>query len=225
MQARQATLMAMMGSDREREPDRQRHVIAYAPQPHKRRRAIIMPCDASGPVQGLRREEQHNLLRALAQGRALLHEIVHADTVDMAAIARRENRSERSIRATLSLAFADPKLVRAAIHGTLPRGCNAKRLIDLPPHWPYQWQVLRTACIGLSRPTIVRHVRHRPALMAPDVLVRALKRCWTLLQGWMHRGRPNASKHGSAFRRTRDKEANAGKADGRLRTVRGRDRE
>ncbi len=124
------------------EPDRHRIVIPYAPQPHKRRRAIIMPCDASGPVQGLRREEQHNLLRALAQGRALLHEIVHAERIDIAAIARRENRSERSIRATLSLAFVDPKLVRAAIHGTLPRGCGAKRLIDLPPHWPDQWQVL-----------------------------------------------------------------------------------
>ena len=130
------------GSDGEHEPEHQRLVIPYAPQPHKRRRAVIMPCDASGPVEGLRREEQHNLLRALAQGRALLHEILRADTVDMAAIARRENRSERSIRATLSLAFVDPKLVRAAIHGTLPRGFGAKRLIDLPPHWPDQWQVL-----------------------------------------------------------------------------------
>ena len=127
--------------------ERQRLVLPYRPQPHKRRRAIIVPDAASGPVRGIREEAQRNLLRALAKGRAMLQEIVRAEHVDLDAIARREGRSERSIRATLSLAFLDPRLVRAAIDGTLPRGINAKHLVDLPPHWPDQWRML-----GLPQP-------------------------------------------------------------------------
>ena len=105
-----------------------------------------MPDDASKPVRGLRPEEQRNLLRALAKGRALLKEIA-AEHVDLAAIAKREGKSERSVRATLSLAFLDPKLVRASTNGTLPRGLGAKRLIDLPPTWSDQWPAL-----GLPQP-------------------------------------------------------------------------
>ena len=127
--------------------DRQRLVVPYSPQPHKRRRAIIVPNDASGPIRGIREEAQRNLLQALAKGRALLHEILRAEHVDLDAIAKREGRSERSIRAMLSLAFLDPRLVRAAIDGSLPRGINAKQLVDLPLRWPEQWQAL-----GLPQP-------------------------------------------------------------------------
>ena len=127
--------------------ERQRLVLPYSPQPHKRRREIIVPDDAAGPVRRIGEEAQRNLLRALAKGRALLHEIVRADHVDLDTIARRDGRGERSVRATLSLAFLDPKLVRAAIDGSLPRGINAKQLTDLPPHWPDQWRML-----GLPQP-------------------------------------------------------------------------
>ena len=48
---------------------------------------------------------------------------------------------------TISLTFLDPKLVRAILHGTLPRGASVRRLIDPPVSWHEQWQVL-----GLSRP-------------------------------------------------------------------------
>ena len=48
---------------------------------------------------------------------------------------------------TLSLAFLDPNLVRAALRGTLPRGASAKSLTDAPPLWHEQWRTL-----GLSRP-------------------------------------------------------------------------
>ncbi len=44
----------------------------------------------------------------------------------IAAIAQRESRSERMIRMTLSLAFLDPKLVQAALHGALPRGISTR---------------------------------------------------------------------------------------------------
>ena len=130
------------------DPDRHRLVIPYTPQPHKRRREIFVPDGASGPVKGLRWEEQQNLLRALAKGRALLKEIVSADHVDLDAVAIREGKSERSIRATLSLAFLDPELVRASIRGALPRGFGARRLIDLPSDWQKQWRSL-----GLTPPS------------------------------------------------------------------------
>ncbi len=51
------------------------------------------------------------------------------------------------IRMMLSLAFLDPKLVRATLHGTLPRGVSMRRLVDAPILWHDQWRA-----IGLSRP-------------------------------------------------------------------------
>ena len=84
-------------------------------------------------------------MRSIAQGRGWLKEIIAGTPVS--AIALRENRSERMIRMLLSLAFLDPKLVRAALHGSLPRGVSARRLIDAPMGWHQQWRA-----IDLSRP-------------------------------------------------------------------------
>ena len=62
-------------------------------------------------------------------------------------IATREGKSERTIRLILSLAFLDPKLVKAAILGSLPRGVSTKRLLHAPADWHQQWRA-----IGLERP-------------------------------------------------------------------------
>ena len=51
------------------------------------------------------------------------------------------------VRMLLSLAFLDSKLVRAALHGSLPRGVSARRLTDAPMGWHAQWRA-----IDLSRP-------------------------------------------------------------------------
>lgn len=48
-------------------------------------------------------------------------------------IADREQRTERSIRQTLSLAFLYPALVSATLAGRLPRGFGLKRMMGLPP--------------------------------------------------------------------------------------------
>jgi hypothetical protein len=48
---------------------------------------------------------------------------------------------------TLSLAFLDPTIVRAAVEGKLPRGYGVSRLVDLPPAFTDQWTAL-----GLARP-------------------------------------------------------------------------
>ncbi len=111
---------------------------------HRRRCAIILPDDASPGLRPIREGEQHNLTRSIA-GRGWLKEIVVGTPVR--AIAGRENRSERMIRMLLSLAFLDPKLVRAALHGSLPRGVSARHLIDASMGWHAQRRAL-----DLSRP-------------------------------------------------------------------------
>jgi hypothetical protein len=66
---------------------------------------------------------------------------------NIAGLAARHNRRERSIRQTLSLAFLDPALIDTACSGTLPRGYGVTRLMDLPPRFADQWRAL-----GLQRP-------------------------------------------------------------------------
>ncbi len=121
--------------------------IAWAPQPHRRRREIIMPEQATGSVQPIRSDERLNLLRAIALGRKWLNDLVEGTCPDMLALANREGKTERSIRMFLSLAFLDPTLVKAAAEGRLPRGYGLSRLTDLPMAWPAQWQTL-----GLPQP-------------------------------------------------------------------------
>jgi site-specific DNA recombinase len=121
--------------------------IAWAPQPHRRRREIIMPEQVTGSVQPIRSDERLNLLRAIALGRKWLHDLVEGTCPDMLALAKREGKTERSIRMFLSLAFLDPTLVKFAAEGRLPRGYGLSRLTDLPMAWPAQWQAL-----GLPQP-------------------------------------------------------------------------
>ena len=76
-----------------------------------------------------------------------LDELLRHPTSSLVSIAQREVKSERSIRQSLSLAFLDPSLAKAAIEGSLPRGFGVKRLIDLPMLWSEQW-----AALGLRAP-------------------------------------------------------------------------
>jgi site-specific DNA recombinase len=76
-----------------------------------------------------------------------LGELIKDPDQTVAGIAAREQKSERSIRMTLSLAFAAPPIVAAAMEGRLPRGFGSKRLMDLPMVWSHQWDAL-----GLKAP-------------------------------------------------------------------------
>ncbi len=92
-------------------------------------------------------DEHQRLIRGVARGRRWLSEIINGHIPDLEALARRESRSPRSIRMTLSLALLDPVLIRAAIDGRLLRGYGVTRLADLPARFEDQW-----AALGLSRP-------------------------------------------------------------------------
>jgi hypothetical protein len=112
-----------------------------------RRRDIILPETSDGPVRPIRVDEQARLLKAIALARRWLDELVAGTVADVSGLAKRQKRSERSIRMMLSLAFLDPAIIKAAADGRLPRGYGVSRLVDLPMAFVDQWSAL-----GLVRP-------------------------------------------------------------------------
>ena len=86
----------------------------------------------------IRSETRATLLRALAQGRLWLNELVTGKVPDTDTIAARESRSKRSVHMTMSLAFVAPDIIEAAVAGRLPHGIGIMRLVDLPPDWAMQ---------------------------------------------------------------------------------------
>ena len=111
------------------------------------RRALLEPDASTALSRPMESDERNRLIRSIATGRSWLEELVKGSVGDMAELAARENRTPRSIRMTLSLAFLDPALIDAACAGTLPRGYGVTRLMDLPARFADQWRAL-----GLTRP-------------------------------------------------------------------------
>ena len=92
-------------------------------------------------------DERDRLIRGIGRARSWLDGLIKGTIVDTAELAARFDRTERSIRQTLSLAFLDPALIDAACSGQLPRGYGVTRLTDLPSGFADQWRAL-----GLQRP-------------------------------------------------------------------------
>jgi hypothetical protein len=82
------------------------------------------------------------LLKAIAQGRYWLDQIMAGDATDIATIAEKHRVSEKTVRSTLKLAFLAPDIVQAAIDGRLPRGLGVSEMTELPSYWPLQRQQL-----------------------------------------------------------------------------------
>jgi DNA invertase Pin-like site-specific DNA recombinase len=121
----------------------------WAPETSRRRRDIIQ---AEGPEPSIQRTmragARTNFIKAMSEARRWLEELQKRPDCTIEAIAKREGRGVRSVRAVLSLAFLSPPLAAAAIEGRLPRGFSVKRLTDLPMLWSEQWRA-----IGLKAPT------------------------------------------------------------------------
>ena len=111
------------------------------------RRALLEPSASTALSRPMESDERNRLIRSIASARSWLEELVKGSVGDVAELAARENRTARSIRMTLSLAFLDPALIDAACTGTLPRGYGVTRLMDLPARFADQWRAL-----GLTRP-------------------------------------------------------------------------
>lgn len=100
-----------------------------------RRRAVLGNDEPAISTRPIRSEARTRLLKAIAQGRHWLDQILTGDATDIAAIAEKQEVSEKTVRSTLSLAFLAPDIVQAAIDGRLPRGLGVSSMTDLPADW------------------------------------------------------------------------------------------
>jgi hypothetical protein len=117
--------------------------IPWTPPDHRRRRSMATPFNGNEPSAPpsrsvIRAEARARLLIAVATARQWRDELVRGKMLDLDKIAKREGRSERSVRMILSLAFLSPEIVSAAIKGTLPRGLGLSDMTDLPMDWSEQ---------------------------------------------------------------------------------------
>ena len=117
--------------------------VPWQKPPSKLSREIIRPL-STGSVDSrpIRSEARIRLVAAIARGRKWLSELLEQAVPDVDAIAARERCSVRKVNMTISLAFLAPDLVKAAIHGRLPRGIGIARLCDLPVEWSKQYRAL-----------------------------------------------------------------------------------
>ena len=136
--------IALSGAD---DPDTPARIltVAWTKPSSTRQREILEPIDASGRTLPLAADERNRLLRTMALARKWVDELIAGVIADTAALAARENKSERSIRMTFSLAFLDPALIKAAVENRLPRGYGVSRLADLPSGFEDQWRALGLA--------------------------------------------------------------------------------
>ncbi len=72
------------------------------------RRALLEPSASTALSRPMESDERNRLIRSIARARSWLEELVKGSVGDIAELAARENRTPRSIRMTLSLAFLDP---------------------------------------------------------------------------------------------------------------------
>ena len=102
-----------------------------------RREVLQPPASAGGSPSAMRAQPRAKLIVAIAKARHWLKEVLE-DNLNLDAIAKRDNCSERHVRTTLSLAFLAPDIVQAAISGQLPQGFGITHLSGLPMNWDEQ---------------------------------------------------------------------------------------
>ena len=113
--------------------------VDWSPPPTRPKREILGP--ASGDGRAMESADRARLVASIAQGRLWLDQLITGAT-DIDGIARRERRSTRGVKLTISLAFLSPRIVNAAISGSLPRRISMTRLFDLPASWRLQHEML-----------------------------------------------------------------------------------
>jgi site-specific DNA recombinase len=112
------------------------------PSPYQRREIVQGEHEPHASIRPMRVRARAVFAESLRDAHRWLDELIRVPDQTISLIAARENKSERSIRMTLSLAFVAPPIVTAAIEGRLPRGFGSKRLMDLPMVWSHQWTAL-----------------------------------------------------------------------------------
>ena len=84
------------------------------------------------------------LIKAIARGRVWFDELTTGSAPSLEALAEREGITRRYIRRLVGLAFLNPELVDAILHGRQPVALTATRLteLDLPLDWTEQRKLL-----------------------------------------------------------------------------------
>lgn len=116
--------------------------VPWSKPPMRRRRELVAPTDEALQQRPIRSEARSRLLKAIAQGRMWLDLLIQDHETNMVMIAKNNHLSEKSVRATVSLAFLAPDIVEAAIDGRLHRGLTSTHMTGLPTDWQEQRQVL-----------------------------------------------------------------------------------
>jgi site-specific DNA recombinase len=127
--------------------DRTLTIPWISPSPYQRREIFQGEDEPHAPIRPMRVRARAVFAESLSNAHCWLNELIIDPNQTIELIAERENKSERSIRMTLSLSFVAPPIVAAAVEGRLPRGFGVKRLMDLPTIWSHQWTAL-----GLKAP-------------------------------------------------------------------------
>lgn len=111
-------------------------------------REIIPPAKSRRHIdkRPIRSETRAKLVQAIAQGRNWVRELVEDDVKSVREIASREHCSVRQVNRAMTLAFLSPRLVEAAVAGTLPRGIGIASIHQLPVEWSKQH-----AALGLAK--------------------------------------------------------------------------
>jgi hypothetical protein len=98
----------------------------------RRRREIIQGVgEAQRPLRAMRTKARDGFIRALGDARRWLDELLIDPAQTIESLAMREDKSERSIRMTMSLAFISPILAEAALEG-LPSTRVQRQAPDRP---------------------------------------------------------------------------------------------
>jgi DNA invertase Pin-like site-specific DNA recombinase len=117
--------------------------LSFPHQSQRRRRMIVVPPGREGDrLRAMKTEDRTRILAGIAAGRSWMGDLVAGRRAGIAAIAGAEQRSERSVRMTLSLALLSPRIVRAIVEARLPRGIGMRHLCELPPAWDAQERIL-----------------------------------------------------------------------------------
>ena len=119
--------------------DVERLDVDLSPRPSKPKREILPP--TNDPNHRMDSDTRKTLLAGIATSRIWIDELVKGK-IDIDTIASRETRSARGVQKILSLTFLSPRIARAALDGSLPRGISMTRLFDLQMDWRLQHQTL-----------------------------------------------------------------------------------
>lgn len=123
--------------------DRPSLSLPFAHQPQRRRRAFVVPQGREGDrLRPMKTEDRTRILASIATGRSWMGDLVAGRSAGIDVIAKAEQRSERSVRMTPSLALLSPRIVRAIVEARLPRGIGLRDLCELPPAWDAQKRIL-----------------------------------------------------------------------------------